>query len=322
MGTVMDSLTTVLGPMGPLLVLIFVALVLIIIAIAMLLQKPKDPFDKLAPTTAAPSADKAPKAGAALRAPTAKDKLARYASFLEPQNAAEFSAIRLKLTQAGYRSKNAVRVYHFLQFAMGIGGLTLGGIYALVQNSTAMVTTQDLVLMIFIPGGAGYLLPKYWVTRRQQERQKAITNAFPDALDLLLVCVEAGLSLDQSLIRVAQELRSGYPELAEELDIVSLETKAGKDRSVVLRDMAERTGISDIASFVTVMVQSAEFGTSLSEALRVYSAEMRDKRVMRAEEAANKLPTKMTLATMLLTLPPLMMILVGPAIYAIAVSLG
>lgn len=315
-------ITNLLGPAGPLLLIAFAGLALLVLALAIYLQRPKDPFDKLTSGTTAPKLTKAAAKGEQLRAPNAKDKLERYASFLEPQNAAEFSTIRRKLTQAGYRSKNAVRLFHFAQFSLGIGGLLLGAVYSLIALRGAGVTSQDLALAIFVPAAIGYLFPKYWVTRRQQERQKAITNGFPDALDLLLVCVEAGSSLDQSFLRVAQELRGGYPDLADEFDIVSLETKAGKERAVVLRDMAQRTGIDDIASFVSVLVQSAEFGTSVTAALRVYSAEMRDKRVMRAEEAANTLPTKMTLATMLLTVPPLMAILIGPAVYAIATSLG
>src|SRR5690606_14413718 len=106
------------------------------------------------------------------------------------------------------------------------------------------------------------------------------------------------------------ELRAGFPALADEFEAVSLETKAGKDKVNVLRDMSERCGVVDVSSFVTVLIQSATFGTSIAEALRVFSAEMRDKRVMRAEEKANTLPTKMTLATMMLTVPPLLIILI------------
>jgi len=138
----------------------------------------------------------------------------------------------------------------------------------------------------------------------------------------MLVCVEDGQSLDQSILRVARELRNGFPDLSEEYDIVSQEVKAGKDKTTVLKDMSERCGVSDIASFVTVLVQSQQFGTSISDALRVYASEMRDQRVMRAEEKANKLPTKMTLATMMLTVPPLMAMLIGPSIYAIVKNLG
>ncbi|MFN7052533.1 MAG: type II secretion system F family protein, partial [Gemmobacter sp.] len=155
-----------------------------------------------------------------------------------------------------------------------------------------------------------------------QMRQQEIISGFPDALDLMLVCVEAGQSLDQSINRVAKESRAGYPALADEFDMVSQEVKAGKERVQVLRDMSERVGVPDITAFVTTLVQSATFGTSIAEALRVYSAEMRDKRVMRAEEKANVLPTKLTLGTMLFTLPPLMIILLGPSIYGIATHLG
>ena len=175
--------------------------------------------------------------------------------------------------------------------------------------------------MIGVPGVVGYFLPKYWVTRRKAIRQQEITNGFPDSLDMMLVCVEAGQSLDQSIVRVSSELKSGFPDLSEEFEIVSQEVKAGKDKNTVLRDMSERCGVADITSFVTVLVQSQQFGTSIADALRVYSSEMRDKRVMRAEEAANKLPTKMTLATMMLTVPPLMAILIGPSIYAIVKNL-
>ena len=135
---------------------------------------------------------------------------------------------------------------------------------------------------------------------------------------MMLVCVEAGQSLDQSIVRVARELRASYPALADEFEVIAYEMKAGKDKSQVLRDMGERGGVQDVSSFVTVLIQSATFGTSISEALRVFAGEMRDKRVMRAEEAANKLPTKMTLATMMLTVPPLLIILVGPSANGIA----
>jgi tight adherence protein C len=172
------------------------------------------------------------------------------------------------------------------------------------------------------PGAAGYYLPQYWVTRRVQARRDEIVSGFPDALDLMLVCVDAGQSLDQSISRVAKESRAGYPALADEFDIVANEVKAGKERAQVLKDMSERVGISDVSSFVTTLVQSATYGTSIADALRVYSAEMRDKRVMRAEEKANTLPTKLTLGTMLFTLPPLLIILIGPSIHGVVQQLG
>ncbi len=318
MEAIQTAITNVLGPFGPLMVVGLLGMFMILLTLPVLLKKEEDPLDRLKKANTPSKKDKTER----LRAASSKDKLEKYSTFLEPQNAEEYSAIKLKLLQAGYRGKNAVRIYHFLQFALGIAGLVGGGIYAMIEMSQRTVETQGLIMMILVPGGIGYLFPKYWVTRRVEMRKQAIINAFPDSLDLMLVCVEAGQSLDQSIVRVSNELRTGFPELAEEFEIVSQESKAGKDKTTVLKDMAERCGVPDISSFVTVMVQSAQFGTSISDALRVYASEMRDKRVMRAEEAANKLPTKMTLATMMLTVPPLMAILIGPSIYSIAVNLG
>ena len=321
MENIQTMITDLLGPFGPLMVVGLLGVFLILITLPVLLKKEVDPLDKIKstadPAKSSKSKDKQ------LRSASSKDKLEKYSNFLEPQNADEYSAIKLKLMQAGYRSKNSVRIYNFLQFVLGIFGLLIGGAYSIVQMSGPVeVTSQQLAMWILIPGGIGYVLPKYWVTRRQQMRQEAITNAFPDSLDMMLVCVEAGQSLDQSIIRVARELKSGFPELAEEFEIVGQESKAGKDKNTVLKDMSDRCGVADIASFVTVLVQSSQFGTSIADALRVYSSEMRDKRVMRAEEKANKLPTKMTLATMMLTVPPLMAMLIGPSIYAIVINLG
>ena len=158
--------------------------------------------------------------------------------------------------------------------------------------------------------------------RRCQTRQEEIENSFPGALDLMLVCVEAGQSLDQAILRVSVELKRSNIPLSEEFEVVANELRAGKDRVTVLKDMGVRCGVNDISSFVTVLVQSASFGTSISDALRVYAEEMRDKRVMRAEEKANKLPTKMTLGTMMFTVPPLLIFMVGPSVYDIVLAFG
>ncbi len=225
----------------------------------------------------------------------------------------------MKLIRAGYRGMSSVRTYHFMQFALALGFLFVGIMVALLRLDGS--TLQATLMTILIPAGVGYYLPSYWVERRLQTRQEALQDGFPDALDLMLVCVEAGQSMDQSIQRVATEIKPGFPELSEEFLIVANEMKAGKDRVNVLRDMGERAGVQDISAFVTVLIQSASFGTSISDALRVYSAEMRDKRVMRAEEKANKLPTKLTLGTMMFTLPPLLIILIGPSVYDIYVLL-
>lgn len=315
-------LTEQFGELGPLLIIGVLGLFLVLLTAPILLKKEKDPFDQLRSARrddAAAGDDKAK-----LRRGRGKggDKLEKYSSFLEPQDEQQYSDTKLKLLQAGYRSKDAVRTYHFLQFLFGITFLIIGSIYAIYSNVTGEPSTQTLILSVIIPGVVGYMLPRYWVTKRQQTRQEEIVNGFPDSLDMMLVCVEAGQSLDQSIVRVSKEIKSGFPALAEEYEQVANEMKAGKDRITVLRDMSERAGVPDVASFVTVLIQSASFGTSISEALRVFSAEMRDKRILRAEEKANTLPTKMTLATMMLTVPPLLIILIGPSIHGIATTLA
>mgnify|MGYP001213527529 FL=1 len=321
LNTVNQMLTEALGPLGPLLALGFLGVVLVLIALPAMLKKETDGFAKL---KAQAQAAKAPRKddSADLRRAGKVDKLEKFAHFLEPQDAEQMSASRMKLLRAGYRAKNAVRMFHFAQFALGLGLLAFGVMYAMLMQSKQEVSTQFLVLSTIIPGAAGYYLPQYWVQRRLQSRQQEIISGFPDALDMMLVCVEAGQSLDQSINRVAKESRAGYPALADEFEMVAHEVKAGKERVQVLKDMSERVGIPDVSSFVTTLVQSATFGTSIAEALRVYSNEMRDKRVMRAEEKANTLPTKLTLGTMMFTVPPLMIILIGPSVHGIATTLS
>ncbi len=319
---ILDLLTDRLGPFGPLIVVGVLGMFMILVTLPILLKKEEDPLDKLKSPGGRQNQKKVKDKQALRSGGNKKDKLEKYSGFLEPQDEQEYSAVRLKLLQAGYRSKNAVRTYNFMQFALGIGLLIIGALYAIVQSATGQPSTQALILSVLLPGAVGYMLPKYWVTRRQEERQEEITNGFPDSLDMMLVCVEAGQSLDQSINRVSKEIRAGYPALADEFEIVGHEMKAGKEKTQVLRDMSERAGVPDVASFVTVLIQSASFGTSIAEALRVYAGEMRDKRVMRAEEKANKLPTKMTLATMMLTVPPLLIILIGPSVYEISVTLS
>ena len=320
LSNIKEMLVNAMGPLGPLVAVGALGLLLILAALPTMLKKKIEPFARLKQQNAKTVATISPTD--ALRRGEKGDKLDKFANFLEPQNAEAMSAAKLKMLRAGYRAKNSVRTFHFAQFALGIGFLILGVIYAMIMSSKGEVSTQMMVISTIGPGAAGYYIPQYWVQRRLQTRQSEIVSGFPDALDMMLVCVEAGQSLDQSIIRVAKESASGYPALAEEFEMVAHEVKAGKERVMVLKDMSERVGIADVSSFVTTLVQSATFGTSIAEALRVYSAEMRDKRVMRAEEKANTLPTKLTLGTMMFTLPPLLIILIGPAVHGIAKSLG
>lgn len=244
-------------------------------------------------------------------------KLDKYKAFLEPTSESDKDDGRLQMIQAGYHGRNAVRDYNAAKFILGVGGLLLGLGYILLFPPPEGASIFATAMPVLIPTLLGYYLPIYWVNKRRTERQTQITRGFPDALDMLLICTEAGQSMDQSIARVSRELKAGYPALAEEFETVSHETKAGKDRLEVLKDMGVRCGNADIRSFVTVLIQSATYGTSVAEALRVYAAEMRDKRVMLAEEKANVLPTKLTLGTMMFTVPPLLIILIGPSVYGV-----
>ena len=323
-GTSWEFLVAAFGPMGPFFAIGALGAFLIALSIPVLLKRKPDPIDKLVSSGSARAA--LPAAGAddkgdgiRLRYDSGIGRLDKFAPLLEPKDEKELSATRLKLIQAGYRGRSAVSTFHFARFVLGMAFLAVGVISVFVR--TTEPSLPMLITSVLLPGAIGYFAPSYWVERRKQQRQTDVTNGFPDALDLMLVCVEAGQSLDQAISRVAREIRSGYPTLAEEFEVVANEMRAGKDRVTVLRDMAERCGVNDVASFVTVLVQSATFGTSISDALRVYASEMRDKRVMRAEEKANVLPTKLTIGTMLFTVPPLLIILVGPSIYDIYVNL-
>lgn len=313
------TLKSLMGPLGPLIALGGVGLFLVLCTLPFMLNRKPEPFEKLKQRNNESKSRESSAMTLRRTEDKSAEKLEKFAHFLEPQNKEQLSASRLKMVQAGYRSKHAVRIFHAFQLVGGIGLLIVGLIYnMLTRDPNAPADMQHMIVTTLLPAAAGYYLPIHWLGKRLKTRQELITQGFPDALDMMLVCVEAGQSLDQSIIRVAKEARAAYPPLAEEFEIVAHEVKAGKERVQVLRDMAERVGLPDIASFVTTMIQSATFGTSMAEALRVYSNEMRDKRVMRAEEKANTLPTKLTLGTMMFTVPPLLIMLIGPSLYSMS----
>ena len=315
----LDFLVATMGDSGPIIAAGVVGLFMILVMVPLVIRPTKDPFDRIQGAGSFVDSD-VMKKEIGLRQETGNKQLERFAAYLEPQDQKEFSDRRLKLIQAGYRTSGAVRTFHFLQLVLAIVGLLLSTVYNFGFGAGG--TPVELAYKLLIPGIVGYYLPSYWVERRRQIRQTEIQDGFPDALDLMLICVEAGQTLDHTIMRVANEVENSYPTLSEELNIIVNETRAGKDRNQVLRDFAERAGIPDIKAFVTVLIQSAKFGTTIGDALRVFSSEMRDKRVMRAEEKANTLPTKMTLVTMMFTVPPLLIILVGPSVYDIYLFLA
>ena len=318
MSSIIETITSLLGPSGPILVLGAIGLVLVTLTLPFVLVKKKDPFDRIQSPTQFHQADPKTADGPAISLRHSKKKgpnLDKFASFLEPQDVEEYSKRKLNLLRAGYRSREAVRNFHFIQFTLAILGIIIGAIYVVFFSTDTEMTNQ--LLKAAAPAGIGYYLPIYWINSRVGKRRDELESGFPDSLDLMLVCIEAGQSLDQSIARVGKELVHSYPQLADEYIIIANEMRAGKEKATVLKDFSERADIPDIKSFVTVLVQSAQFGTSIGDSLRVYAAEMRDKRIMRAEEKANKLPTKMTLCTMGFTVPPLLVLLVGPSVYQI-----
>lgn len=317
LSNLMTGMTERFGPMAPLLAVGLLGFLLVLLALPVVMKRQRDRFRELKEQGPATPKDKK----RALRKTERVDKLEKFAHFLEPQKKEELSAAKLTMLRAGYTGKNSVRMFHAIQFLLAILFLIGGLIVALVKSLSQEMSGVDLVLHSILPFAIGYYIPRYWVNKRVKQRQNEIIEGFPDALDLMLVCVEAGQSLDQSIIRVGKESRAGYPALADEFEMVAQEVKAGKERIAVLKDMAERVGVPDVASFVTTIIQSATFGTSVADALRVYSADMRDKRIMRAEEKANMLPTKLTLGTMLFTVPPLLVILIGPSVYGMVTML-
>jgi tight adherence protein C len=178
------------------------------------------------------------------------------------------------------------------------------------------------LLTVLFTALIGFFLPWFWVERAAEYRKMQIQDSFADVLDLLLVCIEAGHGFDQALNRIVRELETSNPVVTEELLVVTREMRAGKDRYQVLGDFAERTGIDDIKSFITVIKQADKFGVSIAQALRVYSHEMRDKRYSRAEEKANMLPMKLALGAILFTVPPAIIIMVGPSVIMVIQNLG
>jgi len=286
-----------------------------VIALPLVLRKPKDPLELFSF-----SDEKLKSELVRLRDTSGDEKFKAIAEYLEPQDQAEMSEVRSMLCAAGYRGAAAVRQYYLARAAMALGLLVVGlVVFFLIPDEPKMVFGGAMTGILVL---AGYFIPIYWVRRKVETRKQDITNAFPDAMDMMLVCIEGGQLLDQAMARVGEEMENSSGPLAEEFALVSHEFRAGKDRILVLRDFAARCAVTDVSSFVTVLIQSTSFGTSIAQALRVYASEMRDKRLMRAEEKATVLPTKLTLGTMMFTVPPLLLILIGPSFIMILLSLG
>ncbi|MGB8442282.1 MAG: type II secretion system F family protein, partial [Candidatus Acidiferrales bacterium] len=181
----------------------------------------------------------------------------------------------------------------------------------------AFATGMYRLNVVFVPllaAVVGYLLPELWLMWRVQARQHRLRLALPDALDMLVICVEAGLGLDQALMRVAQELRITHPQLSEELQLVNMEMRVGKTRLEAMRELARRTGVEDIKALVAMLIQTERFGTSIAQSLRVHSDDLRMKRRQRAEEMSAKTTVKMVPPLVFFIFPALMVVILGPAV--------
>jgi tight adherence protein C len=172
-------------------------------------------------------------------------------------------------------------------------------------------------IFAFLAAGVGYTLPGLWVGRKTALRQKQIRNGLPDALDLLIVCVEAGSALDQAIVKASEELALAYPALAEELRMITTETRAGKPRLEAFKNFAARTGVDDVRALVAMLVQTDRFGTSIAQALRTHAEVSRTKRRQRAEERAAKLGVKLVFPLVFCLFPAMYVVVLGPAIVKI-----
>ncbi|HXW05807.1 MAG TPA: type II secretion system F family protein [Vicinamibacterales bacterium] len=221
-----------------------------------------------------------------------------------PKSAKELGPLRLRLVQAGFRREEALTIFFGIRVAFALG------LFALF--STSLVVRPNMTLAL---GGlgVGYVLPGMVLARMAKRRAHRIRLSLADALDLLVVSVEAGLGLDQALTRVGTELAFAYPDLSDELRLVNLELRAGKARAEALRNLGERSGVDDLNSLVTMLIQTDKFGTSVAQALRVYSETLRTKRRQRAEEAAAKTGVKMVFPLVICIFPAVWVVTIGPA---------
>ena len=220
-------------------------------------------------------------------------------------------SLRKKLAAAGYTAPVAPRVYTLIRLiaviAMPLGVLAL--LWAAGKNPSLF----QLYLILSVSALLGLYVPSLFIRVKGERRQREIVNSFPDALDLMLVCVEAGLGLESAFSRVGMEITTSHPLLAEQFGAVVLELRAGRSREDALRRMADRAGVDEIRAFSTLLIQSTKLGSSLAQTLRIYAAEMREKRRMRAEEKAHRLPVLISIPLVACMLPVMIGVLMLPA---------
>lgn len=224
---------------------------------------------------------------------------------LVPKSPKDMTRLQRQLAMAGYQGYLPAAIYSMAEIALPIG-LGLG--------TLAVVGLPQGLIFALIVGAVGYILPGLYLSRLIGEYKKNIRNGLADALDLLIVCVEAGLGLDQALMKTSEELAVSYPQLASELASINTEVRAGKPRLEAFKNFAERTKVDDVESLVSMMVQTDRFGTSIAQALRTHADVLRTKRRQRAEEKAAKLGVKLVFPLVLCLFPALYVVTLGPAV--------
>jgi tight adherence protein C len=222
-----------------------------------------------------------------------------------PKSDKEVSVVLQRLTRAGYRNEHAVKIFY--------GAKVLCPLLLCAVAAVTGIASLGPFFVYLISLGGGFLAPDFWLGKKIDARQKKITRGLPDVLDLLVICMEAGLSLDQATARSAQELENSQPELCDELGVVVLEQRAGRARSEAWKRMADRTGVDSLRNLVSMLVQTEQFGTSVAKMLRVHSDTMRTQRVQMIEELAAKTSVKLVFPLVLFIFPALFLVTLGPA---------
>lgn len=231
--------------------------------------------------------------------------------YVLPTAEKERSHIQSQLMHAGYRASNAMSIFYATKTVLAI---SLPAAVLLAAPLFPTIATRQVLFFAVMAAGIGVVAPNIFLRNAIDRRKKLLRNGFPDALDLLVVCVESGLGLAAAIQRVSDELAVSHGELADELNLVNSEMRAGIERTTALKNLAARTGLADIRGLVTLLSQSMRFGTSIADTLRVYAEEFRDKRMQMAEEQAAKVGTKLIFPLVLCLFPSFFIVAIGPAI--------
>jgi tight adherence protein C len=244
------------------------------------------------------------------------------AKIILPKDGWKRSQLKTRLIRAGYRGPRALQVFLSAKLLFALAPLIILFLVLIASPFLAIAPgfalNQNFALTVLVPAAiVGFYIPDIYIIRKVRHRQLRFVEAFPDAMDMLVVCVEAGLGLDAAIQRVGQEMIISHPELASEFNVLSLELRAGKSRDDALRSLADRTGVADVQALTTLLIQAEHFGTSVASALSEHSKDMRIKRIQRAREKAAKLPVKLIFPIILCIFPALFLVILGPALVQI-----